>query len=81
MPLIVSPSRYKSKKAFKEAVAKDPNNVFVDDPSAFNPVSGSVAFVLEETGEFNVTNHPKRSWYSTVKIATGGKNKGKIVAI
>lgn len=66
MPHIVSPSRYPSKKAFKEAVAADPSKVYVEDPSFFSPVSGTVVEVLEKAGGFTVTNHPKRSWFAAV---------------
>lgn len=57
---------FKTKKAFKAAVAEDPERVFVEDPSLFAPISGSVRDVLVMGGEFTVTNHPKRSWFARV---------------
>ena len=63
-------SSYPTKKAFKEAVARDLRAVYVDDPSIFNPRSGSVADVLT-AGEFTVTNHPKRSWFARVYRKAG----------
>jgi hypothetical protein len=75
MTHIVSPSRFASKKAFKEAVALDPTKVFVDDPSMFSPCSGSVDHVLSTAGSFTVTNHPKRSWFAAVNKGKDGKPK------
>ena len=66
MTHIVSPSVYKSKKAFKEAAAKAPDLVYVYDPSIFNPVSGNIVEVARAKGSFVVTNHPKRSWFAKV---------------
>ena len=73
MTHIVSPTRYPSKKAFKEAVLKDPTRVYVDDPSMFNPVSGNVQEVAEKAprNHFAVTNHPKRSWFAAVSLVNG----------
>lgn len=72
MTHIVSPDRFKSKKAFKEAVKANPHAVDVDDPSLFSPVSGSVAFVASRQREFTVTNHPKRTWFARVFINSRG---------
>jgi hypothetical protein len=74
MSHIVSPARYPSKKAFKEAVTANPEAVYVDDPSLFDPCSGSVAHILERHGSFTVTNHPKRSWYAAVTRKNGIAN-------
>lgn len=74
MPHIVSPDRFKTKKAFREAVEADPSKVYVEDPSIFAPVSGTVASVLDSLEWFTVTNHPKRSWFAMVK-RNGGKVK------
>ncbi len=76
MTHIVSPSRFASKKAFKEAVAADPSKVFVDDPSIFaGACSGSVEHVLNTAGSFTVTNHPKRTWFAAVNKGKDGKPK------
>lgn len=66
---------YPTKKAFKEAVAADPSAVFVEDPSIFDPWSGSVGRHLRQRGPFTVTNHPKRSWFAEVKLAKNGTVK------
>jgi len=71
MTHIVSPSVYKSKKAFKEAVAKAADLVEVYDPSIFNPMSGNVYDVAKAKGMFTVTNHPKRSWFAQVNYVNG----------
>ena len=75
MTHIVIPERYRSKKAFREAVAVDPDRVFVSDPSLFDPISGSVREVGKVRGHFNVTNHPKRSWFATVTRKDDGTFK------
>lgn len=72
MTHIVSPTKFKSKKAFKEAVMADPQNVFVEDPSLFNPYSGNVEAVFKIKGAFTVTNHPKRSWFAAVECNKNG---------
>lgn len=69
----IAPSRLTTKAAFKAAVAENPDAVFVDDPSLFNPVSGSVTHVLAVHGSFTVTNHPKRTWFAQVKPGKDGK--------
>jgi hypothetical protein len=76
MTHIVSPTRYPTKKAFREAVARDPSHVYVEDPSMFNPFSGSVSECLAyfASKSFTVTNHPRRSWYASVRLV-----KGKVV--
>lgn len=80
MTHIVLPSKYPSKKKFKEAVLNNPDTVYLEDPSVFDPVSGSVTEVMKKKNNVTVTNHPKRSWFAALKVAKGGKNKGKIVA-
>lgn len=65
---------HKTKSAFKKAVKENPANVGVSDPSIFNPVSGSVKYVLDDHGPFTVTNHPKRSWFARVSY----DNKGNV---
>ena len=62
---------FKTKKAFKEAVSRDPRAVYVDDPSIFSPCSGSVEHVVKMMGMFTVTNHPKRSWFACVEEKNG----------
>lgn len=64
---------YPTKKAFKEAVRNNPDAVYVDDPSPFNPVSGSVREVVVKRRMFTVTNHPKRSWFAQVELDIDGK--------
>lgn len=59
-------AEYKTKKSFREAVNDNPDTVWVTDPSIFNPITGRVPFVLDQGGEFTVTNHPKRSWFARV---------------
>jgi len=73
MTHIVSPSRYKSKKDFKLAVASNPEKVWLDDPDMFNPVSGNVKTVIAQKGSITVTNHPKRSWFACVKRNASGQ--------
>lgn len=65
---------YPSKKAFKEAVMIDPEQVFVTDPSFFFPLAGTIPYVLNmnENKEFTVTNHPRRSWFARVYINKNG---------
>lgn len=66
-------SGFKSKKEFKDAVGANPRNVYVEDPSIFgNGVSGSVEHVSNKLGSFTVTNHPKRSWFASVKLSNLG---------
>lgn len=60
-------ANYPTKKAFKEAVKANPEKVYLDDPSMFDPVSGSVAVVMARKGMVTVTNHPKRSWFACIK--------------
>lgn len=68
MTHIADVNEYKTKKSFKEAVLKNAKEVFIFDPSVFgNAVSGSVEHVLNKLGSFTVTNHPKRSWFASVK--------------
>jgi len=68
-------AQFPTKKAFREAVEKDPDKVFVTDPAVVNPVSGRVSVVLAalaSRGEgLDVTNHPKRSWYANVQWHNG----------
>ena len=70
-------ARYPTKKAFKDAIEKDPTKVVISDPAVVNPVSGRVSVVLATLEARNdtlvVTNHPQRSWYATVKIGYNGK--------
>lgn len=71
MTHIVSPTKYPTKKAFREAVAKDPSRVYLEDPSIFNPCSGSVKIVTENRDSITVTNHPKRSWFAAIRVVKG----------
>lgn len=65
-----------TKKAFKEVVKAEPNNVWLEDPSIYDPMSGYVSDLLKEMpyDGVTVTNHPKRSWFARVYI-----NNDKIV--
>ena len=76
----------KTKKAFKDAVrlsqTMDPQTgeamgrtVYLDDPSLFNPMSGSVFEIMQRVAMITVTNHPKRSWFACVKRAPDGSFK------
>lgn len=79
MTLIVNPNKYPSKKAFKEAVASNPDNVVIEAPG-LHPSSegGYLTTVLQKHDPIVVTNHPKRSWFASITIATKGKFKGQI---
>lgn len=55
-----------TKKQFREKAINTPDRTWVDDPSIFSPVSGTITDVLMHKGEFTVTNHPKRSWFARV---------------
>lgn len=72
-------NKYKTKKSLKEAIKNDPNKVHLIDPSFINAVSGTVPKILEQKNPFQVTNHPKRSWFAEVTIALKGKYKDQIV--
>jgi len=70
--------QFPTKKAFKEAVEKDPTQVYVSDPAVVGAVSGrvpTVLAILQSRGEggFDVTNHPKRSWYANVSLGFKGE--------
>jgi len=64
-------SSIKTKKAFKQAVTKEPSKVSLNDPSMFSPISGSVVFILERKGSVTATNHPKRSWFASISVKNG----------
>lgn len=66
MTHIVNPSMYPSKKAFKEAVKNHPHRVMIHDPDLFNPIEGSVEYVMSKRSTITVTNHPKRSWFAQI---------------
>lgn len=65
-----------TKKAFKEAVLAN-KTVYLDDPSIFGPVSGTLEHIFKTLGEtiqypyITVTNHPKRSWFARVERVNG----------
>lgn len=66
---IVHPS-YKHKKLLKEALAKG-DRVSFEDPSVFSPRSyDSITMPVGTT--ITCTNHPKRSWFASVKRKAGG---------
>lgn len=63
---------YPTKKAFKEAVLANPDSVYLDDPSFFDPVSGSVTEILNKKNKLiTVTNFNKRSWFASVYYKNG----------
>ena len=66
-------ANYPTKKAFKEAVANDPNSVWISDPACVDPCSGYLEDVLAIKGQVEVTNHPRRSWYASVTYNADGK--------
>jgi hypothetical protein len=70
MTCIVSPERYKTKKALREAIALTPDSVNIEDPSLFNPRYFS-ADTIKDGQEEVVTNHPKRSWFAQVGRKSG----------
>lgn len=70
MPCIVSPSRFPTKKALKEALLAG-KSVDIEDPSVFNPryfFAADMAVGQRET----VTNHPKRSWFAAIERTADG---------
>lgn len=69
------PIRFKTKKAFKEAV-KEGEQIFLIDPSVFHPRSGFIEEILEHTDVIYATNHPKRSWFAQIRR---NKKTGKII--
>lgn len=73
MTHIVSPTRYKTKKAFKEAVKNNPSEVYLEDPSIFgNALSGTVEHIMQQKESITVTNHPKRSWFAAIRTSKKG---------
>ena len=71
MPHIVSP-KFRTKRQFVEAVNNNPDRVYLDDPSMFNPISGSVSEIMRRESMITATNHPKRSWYAMIKRTKDG---------
>ena len=61
--------KFETKKALKEAV-KNNEDFFINDPSMFNPTS-CYASQLKNNDGICVTNHPKRSWFATIKKING----------
>jgi len=68
VPLTHIATGFKTKAAFKAAAELYPTRVTVYDPSIFDPVSGTVLEVARKKGTFVVTNHPKRSWFASVRV-------------
>lgn len=68
MTHIVDPTRFKTKKSFKEAVAADPATVYLADPSIIDALSGPVDKLLKYRRLITVTNHPKRSWFASIEM-------------
>lgn len=75
MTHIVDPIRFKTKKAFKEAI-KAGEDIYLSDPSFIYPNSGRISEILNEDKNVYVTNHPKRSWFACLRIS---KRTGKII--
>ena len=73
MVCIVSLSRYPTKKSLKEALLKG-ENVFVEDPSMFNPRSYNTSD-MQRGEKVIVTNHPKRSYFCTIEKDIEGNFK------
>lgn len=71
MTHIVDTNKYPSKKAFKEAIKKN-EDIFLEDPSIFNPVSGTVVEVLTKKKYIVVTNSQKRSWFAELELTPKG---------
>lgn len=70
MTLIV---QYKTKKAFKEAVKDDPTKVYIEAPGLHSPAEeGFLSEVMKINDHITVTNHPKRSWFASVKNGKKG---------
>ena len=61
---------FKTKKDLKEHVERE-NNFFMEDPSIFKPFCGTALDYLESVQSFCITNHPKRSWFASVKLVNG----------
>ena len=71
MTCIVSPKRYPTKKAFREAALAG-DKIWIEDPSFFNPryfFSDDIPPGRTEV----VTNHPKRSWYAQIGRKPSGE--------
>lgn len=67
---------FPTKKAFREAVARDASRIWVNDPSIFpGACSGYLPEVIKTLGHFTCTNHPKRSWFARVSGAANGTFK------
>jgi hypothetical protein len=69
--------RFKTKKAMREAVEANPDNVFLEDASIFAPWYGSAQDAVEKFGEgVPVTYMPKRNWFGQLKF-----KKGKLTVV
>jgi hypothetical protein len=71
MPLI-APAHIRTKRDLIAAVAADPDQVLLEDPSTVmrggpGVLSAREAAALDET----VTNHPKRSWFAALSVRNG----------
>lgn len=65
---------YKTKKAFKEAVAAGADHVRIEDPSIVAPFVGRLTSHpdIRAGRVITVTNHPKRSWFASVSMLPKG---------
>jgi len=64
---------FKTKKDFVTAVKERPDNVYLDDPSIFNPRCGSVDELLnEKPDEMLFVTNPKRTWFANIKKCQSG---------
>lgn len=71
---------FSTKKAFMAAVKEDPNSVFLNDPSFFNPPisTGTVAQFGEVYAgkQFAIADgSPQRKWFATIAFDSTGKVK------
>lgn len=73
MTCIVDADMYGTKKSLREAVARDPGNVYIEDPSIFAGSRGIFTAADITVGEgVVVTNHPKRSWFASIRRREDG---------
>jgi hypothetical protein len=65
-------AQYKTKKALKEAVAKDPKSVLIVEPSIMGEWTKYLTEIPDNLFPLYVTNHPKRSWFASIKKKIDG---------
>jgi hypothetical protein len=68
MTCIVDPEVFPTKKSLREAVARCPGAVYIEDPSIFAGSRSCFTAADIKVGEsLVVTNHPKRSWFASIR--------------